>query len=397
MHKLFAYTALVAAAAAIVLTILLLLTWLEHRRPLELPALAGSFHVGRTAMYWTKSGASDTTPPNDTHELVGWIWYPTTTNNAARAPYLPPKWREALEESSGALIRFITRDLAQVKVHSVLDAELAATQPRYPIILLRAGSSALVANYTALAEQLASRGYIVVGVDAAYRTAVVVLPNGQVVRRVPQEDVEVQPEAQQVQVATRLTDAWSADLSFVVDELAKLDANDPTGRFRGRLDTQRVGVVGHSFGGAHAADFCFKDSRCKAGVDLDGRLFGPVIDQGLQRPFMFVLSEHDDRSSEGSVVMKQIDSVFGRLPAASRLMVILKGSNHLSFSDQILLKSQVLIGTAQRLHLIGGLEPRRGLAISSDYVATFFDVYLNEKPRTELEALGRKYPEVIVH
>jgi len=47
-------------------------------------------------------------------------------------------------------------------------------------------------------------------------------------------------------------------------------------------------MFGHSLGGATAAAAMLDDQRIKAGVNLDGTLFGPVVNAGLDRPFMLV-------------------------------------------------------------------------------------------------------------
>src|SRR5437773_10513190 len=74
--------------------------------------------------------------------------------------------------------------------------------------------------------------------------------------------------------ANRLLTAWTADIAFVLDRLKQLKASDTSGKFTGRLNLTRVGVFGHSFGGAQAAQFCSQDSRCKAGIDVDGAPHG---------------------------------------------------------------------------------------------------------------------------
>jgi predicted dienelactone hydrolase len=73
-----------------------------------------------------------------------------------------------------------------------------------------------------------------------------------------------------------------------MNQLEKLNSADPSGRFVGKLDLQAIGVFGHSFGGASAAQTCRLDNRCKAGADLDGTLYGDVIQVGLKQPFIFL-------------------------------------------------------------------------------------------------------------
>lgn len=78
-----------------------------------------------------------------------------------------------------------------------------------------------------------------------------------------------------------------------------------------------------------------------------------------------------------------------------RLKIKIRGASHLSFSDQMLIKSQALLGLARMLGAVH-LDGRRGLAITADYVHSFFDVYLKGKPRTVLDTLASRYPEVMV-
>jgi dienelactone hydrolase len=383
----------IALAVLLSVTVLLIATGVEHRMSLEFPKPTGAFAVGRTTLYWTDPA---TASPGK-RELVAWIWYPARDCEGKRAEYLPPAWREALARNGGVLMTdFLTRDLAQVHVHSCEDADLAPGPGRFPVVILRSGGGALVVDYSALAEDLASHGYVVVGADASLLTTAVVFPDGRVVTRRPQYDLDALPEAQRVQLATELVGMWTANIDFVLYELASLDTADPYRRFTARLDLDHIGIVGHSLGGATAADFCHADPRCKAGIDLDGRVFGPVIEEGLHQPFMFILEDHHRVSPIAIDILAHIQSMYARLPAEARLKISIAGANHFSFSDQILLKSQLLLGLMRTMGVIGSLPGPRGVAITNDYVSTFFGVYLKGEPRAALDSLALKYPEVVL-
>ena len=379
---------------------LLAFAWLEHRTPLELPTPSGPYSVGRTTFFWVDQQRTDELPaaPDTKEELVAWVWYPSVAVRGLRAEYLPPRWREALKERSGVLMSdFLTRDLSQVRVHSTENSKLSMDQRVYPVVILRAGGSALVTGFTALAEELASHGYVVVGFDAPYRTSIVVLPDGRVVSQPSTYNLEAVPETERAALAERLMRMWTADIAFAIEKLARLNDGDPSGRFTGRLDLTHLGVLGHSLGGATAADFCHEDSRCKAGIDLDGQLLGPVAQEGLRQPFMFLLEDirhANDATSRD--ILDRIESMYERLPTDSRIRLTVAGANHFSFSDQILLKSPFLLRAMRGMGAIGALEGRRGLSITGDYVRTFFDVYLKGYPRASLDALARKYPEVSI-
>jgi predicted dienelactone hydrolase len=189
--------------------------------------------------------------------------------------------------------------------------------------------------------------------------------------------------------------AWTADIAFVLDRLEQWNASDASGKFRGRLDMTRVGVFGHSFGGATAAQFCHDDSRCKAAIDIDGQPFGSVIQAGLHQPFMFLMSDHNGESDpEGSQIMANIQSIYDRLPPDGRLLIAIHGANHFLFSDDgALLKSHIVMRTLRVLGIIG-IDGRRQLAVTVYCVHTFFDHYLKTSSASPLNLFSPLYREI---
>jgi hypothetical protein len=91
-------------------------------------------------------------------------------------------------------------------------------------------------------------------------------------------------------------------------------------------------------------------------------------------------------------VITDMETIYDHIPNG-RLLLYIRGANHFSFSDQILLKSQYFIRTLQRLQK-GGLDGQRGLRITTDYVHTFFDVYLKGAPVSLMDNLRQAWPEV---
>jgi dienelactone hydrolase len=384
--------------AVVGLAVLLALLWREHKTGITLPAPTGHFAVGRTTYAWVNDAEKDELAPSPgpAREVLVWIWYPSVAAaSGAPAEYLTAAWRLALAQHSGALMsQFLTRDLSLVQAHSTSDPDISTEQRSYPVVIMRAGGGALTTDFTTLAEDLASHGYIVVGFDAPYRTFVVVLPDGRVVIRPPTNDPEDMETGQANRLINRLLLMWTSDTKFVVSQLERLNAADPSGKFTGRLDMQRLGMFGHSFGGAQALQFCHDDPRCKAGIDIDGAPYGSVVQEGLKQPFMFIFSDHSREVSDPAnrQIGADIQSIYRRLPDG-RLMITIRGANHFSFSDEMLLKSHYVI-TLLRIVGLVGLGERRGLTITSEYVHTFFDFYLKGEPSTLLTSVSTQYPEV---
>lgn len=402
-RRLFKGLVVLAMLGVLGVTALLGSLWLEHRTAVTLPTPTGTFAVGRAVYDWADNEKLDTLAPvpGTKRELLVWIWYPSSAGqSAAMDDYVPAQMRAAAAPGGG-LLRLLTRDLSKVLAHSIRDADVSPQQRSYPVVIMRAGASAEVWNYSTLAEDLASHGYVVVGFDAPYRTYSVVFPDGRVMRRTPENNPELcedQEQAQQARCVNKVLTAWTADIAFVLDQLERLNVSDPTGKFTGRLDMTRVGVFGHSFGGAQAAQFCSLDSRCKAGIDVDGSLHGSVIQAGIHKPFMFLLSGQGDFSSDAEIrqIQADIQSVYDRLPADGRLRISIRGANHFLFSDDgALLKSHIVLRTLRAFGVVG-IDGRRQLAVTVYCVHSFFDAYLKGTSVSRLNISSPLYPEIEV-
>jgi dienelactone hydrolase len=394
-----------AAAASVMLCVLgiaILMGSLlaDHNRDTILLAPTGPWDVGRTMFVWSDASQVDrpSQQPRTERELLAWIWYPAARPQPSQAvdDYLPAPWRTAME--GGVLRSLLTRDLARVHAHSVRDAEVSPQQRSYPVVLMRTGGAAPTTDYTSLAEDLASHGYVVAGFDAPYRTWVVVLPDGRVIARAPQNNMDLVGGPQADQLANKLVRAWTADTGFALDQLERLNTSDPSGRFLGRLDMQRVGVFGHSLGGATALLFCHDDSRCKAGIDVDGAPLGDVIDEGVTQPFMFLLSDHRGESTDAETpeAIRQagvnIRSIYDRLPSDQRLEIVIRGANHYMFSDGAMLRSPLVVRVMRALGIMR-LDGRRQVTLTAHCIRAFFDVYLKGAPASELKS-QLEYPEI---
>jgi len=371
---------------------------LEHRFETTLPSPSGPFAVGRTSYVWTDSVRTDECAPRPgtRRELVVWIWYPSSPESLVVKydEYMPFPWRIAVEHERGTLIsKFLTRDLSLVHGHSARDQDMSQKRLTYPVVIMRAGLSAMTLEYSTLAEDLASHGYVVVGFDAPYRTAIVVFPDGRVIPRTKENDPETLVGQDQDRLINKLVSAWSTDMGFVLDQLELLNSSDPNGKFKGRLDMARVGVFGHSLGGATAAQFCHDDARCKAGIDVDGAPYGSVIQYGLHQPFMFLLSDHGDTADAYShQIDLNIRSIYDRL-SLRRLRIAIQGANHFNFSDGALTKSQIVMWMLRTFGILD-MDGRRQLVVTAYCVRSFFNEYLMGPGVSGLKIQSPLYPEI---
>jgi hypothetical protein len=387
-----------ALTATLAIPVLLGLLWLDHIRQTTLPMPTGPFAVGRTTYVWTDPAHDDPLAPRPgtKRELFAWIWYPAAPRQPSQTfdDYLPAPWRTAVEQQWGLLnTKFFMRDLSRVRAHSIRDAELSPQQRSYPVLLMLSG-----VDFSTLAEDLASHGYVVVGLDAPYRSPLVVFPDGRIIERSPQNNPELFSGPEAEQVATKLVQAGSADMSFALDQLELLNSADPSGKFFGRLDMQRVGAFGHSIRGAIALQFCHDDSRCKACIDVDGIPFGSVVHEGVNQPVMFLMSDHKlDTLVASDEERRQAEAIFGsifaRLPSDRWLEIMIRGSNHYMFGDDAVLRSPPIMRVLRALGLVG-IDGRRQVTVAAHFIGAFFDVYLKGSPPSELKSQA-EYPEIV--
>src|SRR4051812_1827231 len=147
-----------------------------------------------------------------------------------------------------------------------------------------------------------------------------------------------------------------------------------------------------SLGGATAAEVMFEDRRIKAGVNLDGTLFGPVVAAGLDRPFMLVGAQQHGRDDDATWAQ------FWAHLRGWRLNLQLTGSAHNSFTDIQVLLPQIadVLNLPPEVvqQLIGTIDPQRSISNQRAYVTAFFDLHLRHRDRRLLDHPSPRFPEM---
>ena len=100
----------------------------------------------------------------------------------------------------------------------------------------------------------------------------------------------------------------------------------------GLIDFDRIGVMGHSLGGATAGQLTVVDSRIKAGINMDGFQFGDLIDSPLTVPFMFIAPERPWSGEHNNT-----NDLFSLRAKSKTYLVNITGFQHSSFSDLVLM------------------------------------------------------------
>jgi dienelactone hydrolase len=255
-----------------------------------LPHPTGAFSVGRSGFEVRDAERAEIYSQNsdDRRELVTWIWYPTgVAPDSEPAAYLPAGWQP--------VDRLLGVDSTRARGHAIGDPPVSAELPSYPVLLFSpSGFPPLM--WAAIAEELASHGYVIVGINHTYETPVTVFATGRTLPANPAAIAGVLgaqqgPHGAAFRARAAVCDYKAADLRSTAHWLASGGAGPS---FHGRLDLGRLGAFGHSFGGNAALQWCRDDARCRAAANLDGALWSDVGTNGLHRPALQILADHHE-------------------------------------------------------------------------------------------------------
>ena len=366
--------------------------------------------VGRMSIQLTDENrleAYSTERKDKKRELVVWIWYPASPKSDCKsAIYFPDKWSEA------DFVYGVKLGTTRFECHSFENAPVSTFQPIYPVLIFsQAGFSVL--SYSAILEEIASHGYVIVGINHTYDAPVTVFSDGRVILASPQFMERVNSRAGLIEESFKfraaVADYKAADIKFVVDQLAHI--NKGSSVLAGRLDLTGLGVFGHSLGGNAALEFCRKDNRCKVAVNLDGANWNEVGKVGLKKPAMIIAAEHPEFSlpCDEMVIAKVFPSIEWceeeRLLVSQGWRIIIDqatpgyaltilGAKHVNFAD---IQFTDLPSDSPFRVVMGSAKPELIWRITCDYLIAMFDTYLKCKtPSPLLDGSEKPYPEVLL-
>jgi predicted dienelactone hydrolase len=341
----------------------------------HLPEPTGSQPVGTTSLHLKDTSRADPwVPAAKARELMISLWYPTKSRSGKRAPYMTAKESELILK--GEDIPGVPYDaLSTTRTNAFSDTRPAGREHSLPLVVLSPGFTEPRASLTALAEELASRGYVVAGIDHTYESLATTFPDGRVTTCVACEARKDQT------FWNKVGQSRAADVTFVLDELT---GAHPVWKGASLIAPSRIAMAGHSAGGASTIAAMLNDTRVRAGLNMDGTTFSPIPDSGLSRPFLF-LGTQAMHSPAGKDTTWDRD--WARLTGWKRWLVV-TGAEHASFTDTALLVEQLGI------HRNPGLSAERAVEITRSTVRAFLDLHLRHKPQPLLDKPSTRYPEV---
>ncbi len=333
----------------------------EADKEITLPAPSGDFPVGVMSYHWVDGSTPDTLSPDpkDRREIMAQVWYPAKHySGEVAAPYRP-----------------LARDIfGSVHSHAIGGAAFADMKARAPVILLCPGRGTSARNYTATAEELASRGYVVAAIDSKH-SGFVEFPDG---RRVSPSDkykipfeVLTGPYEKVDAFFEEATKFGASDAHFALSQLARLNKNDPGGRFKNRLNMKNLGAFGHSLGGRICGAVVGHDRRFNVYASMEGVPPRHVRRGGMRAAVLLLygsyLPEEMALPNMEEVIPQRKNDVY---------IARIEGFGHNSVTDS----PYVQPGAFDY-----AIDAQEGLNLTRELLNEFFDAYLRDNRVPDLQ------------
>ena len=371
---------------------------------IHFPRLTGNYAVGR--INYDLIDPSRKEPflnnPHTKREIMVTVYYPADPPaNTHPAPYVEGQIADLL--ASKVHLPAIAIQL----IHTHAYEHVPIAEGTFPVVLFSPGIGTPPVEYTSTVEDLASHGYIVAMIYHTYSVPATVFADGRVALI---NDAGIRSEnepagtsdAQTNKDRNAIGSVWVADARFTLDQLIKLNTDDKL--LKGHLNLAEVGMYGHSFGGATAAEVCREDTRFKACLNMDGTAFAMTSSSQIKQPLMWMASDYsqvtDSQLQQVHLTRREFNAKMQQRTEQRETFVqslkqgyvfILKGSTHSTYITDEALLGPVVPGLQDPLATIDGT---RAVTVINTYIAAFFGTYLKQQQTNLLNGDSPTYPEM---
>lgn len=270
----------------------------------------------------------------------------------------------------------------------------------YPLVVFSHGAFGVIDSNYSTCMELASNGYVVASIAHPYHAMFVKDVNGKVTtvdrdffRSVYDGSGTTDPEEEERNYLKykEWMELRTADENFVLDTILSKAEKGEDGPFC-RIDSEKIGLFGHSMGGASSVALGRQRDDIDAVIDLEGTMLGEYV--GLKNgielfneepypvPILDVNSRAVHEAAEAQTLegYEYVNFYVGK-NAVDYREVIFNDAGHLNFTD-LPLRSPILA----KMLGVGKVNARTCIENVNDMVLTWFDYYLKDKGELDLKA-----------
>ncbi|MFH5230780.1 alpha/beta hydrolase family protein [Antrihabitans spumae] len=332
--------------------------------------------------YWaTITGVTDLVKPaaGDRKYAIT-AWYPTTATSGRRARYLTETSNDTAMATANAAVysglsSTLIPPMAAKLVNSYLNAPIRTDLGQMPVLIFSPGRVVAREMGSALCEEMASHGYIVLALGHTYEAPSVEFPSS------------LEGNITYTNTTTEYNNMMRQRIADARHLLANLSTLLGNGIYQ-QMDLANIGAFGHSYGGYLAGELAYVEpTLIKAAMNHDGSPGRTGNDNfaatnGFAAPYFFLSTDDNSRSDPHWAPMKA-------LLTGDVYDVKANGTRHYSFMDTC-----TLVPAGSKALYCGSVTPVRGIEIGRAYTLAFFNHYLKGTTETLLAGASGSFPEI---
>ncbi len=324
-------------------------------------------------------------------------------------PILLPQYEQAkiTGEYKVETAKYTWTDDSRVEEFSEIDENRALTvefwypenaDETFPLVIFSHGAFGFSgSNYSTFAE-LASNGYVVASIGHTYQAfytmdtdgKLTIVDNDFINRAV---EINAITDTSQEEENFKTTREWMKlridDENFILNTILAECEKDKTGVLFSLIDTEKIGLMGHSLGGATSAQMGRERNDINAIIVLDGTMLGEEVafennavvlnDTPYPLPLLNIYAE-DHYTNAKKIVGDAYDNFHATENGISAYETVFKNAGHLNFTDLPLFSP-----TLAKMLGVGMIDERYCIEKMNEVVLEFFDYYLKDAEVLKIE------------
>jgi dienelactone hydrolase len=267
---------------------------------------------------------------------------------------------------------------------------------QYPLVVFSHGAFGFRGSNASTFEELASNGYIVCSIDYTYHSFYSKQTDGNTVianmdfinNAMAVENGEID-----VQTTYELTHEWLTlrleDMNFVLNDIIENVNKSNSDSVYQLIDINKIGVLGHSLGGATSAAIGRERTDIDAVIVVDGTMFGEetsfengeaaLTDSAYPVPILNMYNE--DHYNDAMELGNAYPNVSATNNGVDARQMVIHGSGHLNFTDLPMFSPALasLLGT-------GEVDSRYCIETMNEVVLNYFNYYLKDATELDIKA-----------
>lgn len=273
---------------------------------------------------------------------------------------------------------------------------------KYPLIVFSHGAFGVKMSNTSTFMELASNGYVVVSIDHPYHAAGTMDEEGKLtlgsqvfMQEVIDANSDIYTEQEQFEHTSKWMTLRTEDMNFVLDEILEKPENTSAEIYT-LINKEKIGLMGHSLGGAASAELGRERNDISAVINLDGSMLGEyqmngdgmitMNEEPYPLPLLNFYSEYVMNELNANPEYVYSNQYISSI-SSKAFETTIRGSNHMSYTD-LPLFSPLL---ASQLSGISGGSTKANvdkyycIETMNKLVLEFFNAYIKDMGEFTLE------------